>query len=67
MKALILTNNNIDTILAVGSAVNGVWEKLSGVIPKSKDQSVVEVYVDCSSNPNSGYINVDNWGLAKLQ
>lgn len=63
---LILRNNNIDTVLAVGTAPNGTWEQLIGIIQKSQDQSVVEVFVDCSANPNSGYINIDNWGLVKL-
>jgi hypothetical protein len=61
-----LRNNNIDTVLAVGTAPNGTWEQLIGIIQKSQDQSVVEVFVDCSANPNSGYINIDNWGLVKL-
>ena len=51
-----------DSVLATSSQTSG-WETITGTIPASLNIGVVEVYVDCSGNVGSGYINIDSWDL----
>ena len=64
---LILKHNgslgyNQDVVLATSILGNNVWETLMGSLPSaSLDNGMIEVYVDCSGNSGSGYINIDSW------
>ena len=49
-----------DSVLATSNLTSG-WKIITGTIPASLNIGVVEVYVDCSGNVGSGYINIDSW------
>lgn len=53
---------NQDVVLATSILGNNIWETLMGSLPSaSLDNGMIEVYVDCSGNSGSGYINIDSW------
>lgn len=53
---------NRDFVLATSVLGNDIWETLMGSLPsRSLDNGIIEVYVDCSGNSGSGYINIDSW------
>lgn len=55
---------NRDYVLATSVLGNNVWETMAGSLPSaSLDNGMIEVYVDCSGNLGSGYINIDSWKL----
>jgi hypothetical protein len=39
------------------------WETLIYTLPPALDTGMVELYVDCSGNVGSGYINIDSWNF----
>jgi hypothetical protein len=51
-----------DSVLSTSLESSG-WETITGTIPAALNNGVVEVYVDCSGNVGSGYINIDSWNF----
>jgi len=63
---LMLVGNAIlgyyDSVLTTSTQISG-WEDLYYTLPTALDTGVVELYVDCSGNVGSGYINIDSWNF----
>jgi hypothetical protein len=51
------------TVLDTSTKPNGIWEKLTGVLPIAKNNGIAEVYVECTGIPEDGYISIDNWNF----
>jgi hypothetical protein len=51
------------TVLDTSTKPNGIWEKLTGVLPIAKNNGMAEVYVECTGIPEDGYISIDNWNF----
>jgi len=49
-------------ILSTSVQTSG-WELMSATLPATTNLGAIEVYVDCSGNVGSGYINIDSWNF----
>jgi hypothetical protein len=51
-----------DSVLTI-AADSFEWQTLNYTLPAALDTGVIELYVDCSGNVGSGYINIDSWNF----